>query len=196
MSDGNSLSLSNFDVSGQDVQSGLKGFIYGERGVWRPGDPVYLSFILEDKQHVLPAGHPVIAQMRSSWGSNIVILIRFGFIVSIFNVLENTVPPTLMMAFQYPVGASGDVEKRKVCIGLSPVALWRVSIQLPLGSINWAITGCVFCCRQWYCHSSPRKQLQSDALRLSKPKVRFSDDGQRWFCLSWPGNEGFHYSSQ
>ena len=69
VSDGNSLSLSNFDVSGQDVQSGLKGFIYGERGVWRPGDPVYLSFILEDKQHVLPAGHPVIAQLIDPKGN-------------------------------------------------------------------------------------------------------------------------------
>ncbi|MCM1030516.1 MAG: MG2 domain-containing protein [Oscillibacter sp.] len=69
VADGNSLSLSNFDVSGQDVQSGLKGFIYGERGVWRPGDPVYLSFILEDKQQVLPAGHPVIAQLIDPKGN-------------------------------------------------------------------------------------------------------------------------------
>lgn len=69
VSDGNSLSLSNFDVSGENVQSGLKGFIYGERGVWRPGDPVYLSFILEDKQHVLPAGHPIIAQLIDPKGN-------------------------------------------------------------------------------------------------------------------------------
>lgn len=69
VSDGNSLSLSNFDVSGQDVQSGLKGFIYGDRGVWRPGDPIYLSFILEGKQQVLPAGHPVIAQLIDPKGN-------------------------------------------------------------------------------------------------------------------------------
>lgn len=71
VSDGNSLSLSNFDVSGQDVQSGLKGFIYGERGVWRPGDDIYLSFIMEDKQNVLPAGHPIIAQLIDPKGNNI-----------------------------------------------------------------------------------------------------------------------------
>jgi hypothetical protein len=40
------------------VQSGLKGFIYGDRGVWRPGDP-YTTFILEDKLKTLPADHPV-----------------------------------------------------------------------------------------------------------------------------------------
>ena len=57
--DNNSLSLSNFDVSGTSVQSGIKGFIYGERGVWRPGDTLFLTFMLEDKNRTLPANHPV-----------------------------------------------------------------------------------------------------------------------------------------
>lgn len=52
---GESLSLSNFNVSGEYVNKGLKGFLYGERGVWRPGDSLYLSFILEDKLKQLPA---------------------------------------------------------------------------------------------------------------------------------------------
>lgn len=68
LSDGNALSLSNFDVSGQHVQMGVKGFIYGERGVWRPGDEIYLSLILEDKLGVLPSGHPVIAQLTDPNG--------------------------------------------------------------------------------------------------------------------------------
>lgn len=54
-----SLSLSNFDVSGIEIQKGLKGYIYGERGVWRPGDSIYLTFILEDKLKSLPKDHPV-----------------------------------------------------------------------------------------------------------------------------------------
>ena len=33
---GSALSLSSFDVSGEVVQKGIKGFIYGDRGVWRP----------------------------------------------------------------------------------------------------------------------------------------------------------------
>lgn len=68
LSDGNALSLSNFDVSGQHVQMGVKGFIYGERGVWRPGDEIYLSLILEDKLGVLPDGHPIIAQLTDPNG--------------------------------------------------------------------------------------------------------------------------------
>lgn len=66
--DGGSLSMSNFDVSGQSAGNGTKGFIYGERGVWRPGDSVYVAFILEDKQNWLPDGHPIIFELYDSRG--------------------------------------------------------------------------------------------------------------------------------
>lgn len=59
LDDGNALPLTRFDVGGDQVQSGVKGFIYGERGVWRPGDSIYLSFILEDKAKKMPADMPV-----------------------------------------------------------------------------------------------------------------------------------------
>jgi len=59
LDDGNSLSVSNFNVAGQTLQKGLKGFIYGERGVWRPGDNLYLSFILNDASNKIPLGHPI-----------------------------------------------------------------------------------------------------------------------------------------
>ncbi len=59
LKDGNSLSLSKFDVSGNRLQRGLKGYIYGERGVWRPGDSLHLTFMLNDVANKLPKGHPV-----------------------------------------------------------------------------------------------------------------------------------------
>lgn len=66
--DGYSLSLSNFDVSGTKIQKGLKGFIYGERGVWRPGDTLFLSFMLEDKNGMLPKNHPVSFELINPEG--------------------------------------------------------------------------------------------------------------------------------
>ena len=57
--EGSALSLSTFDVDGEVVQKGLKGFIYGERGVWRPGDTLHLSCMLYDREKTLPAVHPV-----------------------------------------------------------------------------------------------------------------------------------------
>ncbi len=66
--DGYSLSLSNFDISGTKIDKGLKGFIYGERGVWRPGDTLFLSFMLEDKNHTLPKNHPVSFELINPEG--------------------------------------------------------------------------------------------------------------------------------
>ena len=68
LDDGSSLPLSRFDVSGDVVQNGLKGFIYGERGVWRPGDSLFLSFVLEDKLKKLPGGYPVTFELYNPSG--------------------------------------------------------------------------------------------------------------------------------
>lgn len=68
LDDGSSLSLSKFDVGGEVVQKGVKGMIYGERGVWRPGDSLYLTFVLEDKNKVLPLEHPVTFELLDPQG--------------------------------------------------------------------------------------------------------------------------------
>ncbi|RED48743.1 alpha-2-macroglobulin family protein [Seonamhaeicola aphaedonensis] len=68
LSDGNSLSLSKFDISGSRLQRGLKGYIYGERGVWRPGDTLHLTFMLNDKANTLPNEHPVKMEITNSNG--------------------------------------------------------------------------------------------------------------------------------
>ncbi len=68
MDDGSALATSHFDVAGEAVQEGIKGFLYGERGVWRPGDPIYLTFILQDDRDRLPADHPVIFELRDPKG--------------------------------------------------------------------------------------------------------------------------------
>ncbi len=62
------LSTSNFDVTGSNVQKNIKGFIYGERDVWRPGDTIFTSFILEDKQNILPKGHPLVFELYNPSG--------------------------------------------------------------------------------------------------------------------------------
>ena len=68
LDDGSSLPLSRFDVSGAEVKNGIKGFIFGERGVWRPGDTLYLNFILEDKEGKLPKDLPVELSLYTPQG--------------------------------------------------------------------------------------------------------------------------------
>jgi len=57
------LSISHFDVGGEKIQKGLKGYLYGERGVWRPGDDIFLTFVVQDKNNALPKDHPVTLQL-------------------------------------------------------------------------------------------------------------------------------------
>jgi uncharacterized protein YfaS (alpha-2-macroglobulin family) len=66
---GAARSVSQFNVSGQKVQQGIKGFLYGDRGVWRPGDSLYLAFMLEDKNQKLPEHHPVIFELANPMGT-------------------------------------------------------------------------------------------------------------------------------
>ncbi len=59
MADGLSLSLSEFNAGGTGYQQGLRGYIYTERDVWRPGDSVHLNFILWDPEGKIDDRHPV-----------------------------------------------------------------------------------------------------------------------------------------
>ena len=68
LEDGNALSLSKFDVSGKELQKGLKGFIYTERGVHRPGDSIHFTFVLNDQANPLPKGHPVTMELKDARG--------------------------------------------------------------------------------------------------------------------------------
>ena len=65
------LPVSHFDVGGETVVDGLKGYLYGDRGVWRPGDTIYLTFALQDRTQdaaAQPPGHASSCAIRAaSW---------------------------------------------------------------------------------------------------------------------------------
>ena len=42
--------------------------MYGERGVWRPGDTLHISFILEDREKRIPDKHPVALEIYNPKG--------------------------------------------------------------------------------------------------------------------------------
>ncbi|MDR0349590.1 MAG: alpha-2-macroglobulin [Tannerella sp.] len=68
MVDGEENMLSRFDTGGKDIQKGLKGYIYGERGVWRPGDTLHISFMVEDREKRIPDNHPVSIEVYNPRG--------------------------------------------------------------------------------------------------------------------------------
>lgn len=66
--DGSSLPLSKFNIDGATSKNGIKGFVFGERGVWRPGDSLFISCIIEDKDNKLPKEHPIEMELINPKG--------------------------------------------------------------------------------------------------------------------------------
>jgi uncharacterized protein YfaS (alpha-2-macroglobulin family) len=62
------MATSHFEVGGGLPVSGIRGLIYGERGVWRPGDTLYLTFLLSDPKNTLPPDHPVSFDLEDPKG--------------------------------------------------------------------------------------------------------------------------------
>lgn len=65
---GSALSVSHFEVEGEKAEKGVKGFLYGERGVWRPGDTIHLVFILQDLKKVIPTDFPITFELQDPRG--------------------------------------------------------------------------------------------------------------------------------
>ncbi|GAB4135775.1 MAG: hypothetical protein Fur0041_10040 [Bacteroidia bacterium] len=132
LDDGSSLSLSAFDVSGASVQKGLKGFIYGERGVWRPGDTLFLSFILEDKQKKLPATHPVAFELINPRGQTVSRITKAQSVNGFYNFTTVTEPdaPTGNWLAKVKVGGATFTKNIKV----ETIMPNRLKIELDFGS--------------------------------------------------------------
>ncbi|MBB4081017.1 hypothetical protein GGR28_003658 [Lewinella aquimaris] len=68
INEGEALPVGRFEVGGGEANSGIRGAFFGERGVWRPGDSVFLNFVLADKSNLLPTDYPVAFTLRDARG--------------------------------------------------------------------------------------------------------------------------------
>lgn len=132
LDDGSSLPLSRFDVKGEEVQEGMKGFLYGERGVWRPGDSLYLTFVLEDRDNKLPPNHPVLLELYNPKGQ---LYKRINQHISLngfynFNTLTDADAPTGSWLAKVKVG--GAVFTRNIRI--ETVKPNRLKVKLDFGA--------------------------------------------------------------
>ncbi|MDN5214275.1 MG2 domain-containing protein [Fulvivirgaceae bacterium BMA12] len=130
--DGNALSLSSFDVSGQVVEKGIKGFIYGERGVWRPGDDIFLTFILEDKNDQLPDKHPVIFELRNPKGQIKQKLVKTASIGNMYHFATKTAVDDPTGNWQATVQVGGATFRKSLKI--ETIKPNRLKINLDFGT--------------------------------------------------------------
>ncbi|MEY4929710.1 MAG: hypothetical protein RI909_434, partial [Bacteroidota bacterium] len=172
--DGESLSLSNFNVAGEYVNKGLKGFLYGERGVWRPGDSLYLSFILEDKLKLLPPSHPVVFELQNPQGQVTSRLVRSNSENGFYKFATATSPdaPTGNWTGRVKVGGTEFIQPIKI----EMVKPNRLKINLDFGvdkltADNHAITGDL---KVNWLHGAPGKNLRAQfEVILTKGTTKF-----------------------
>lgn len=109
LNDGKVLSVSRFDVAGAQTQKGLKGYLYGERGVWRPGDTLFLSFMLNDKSNDLPENHPVKFELSDPYGKITRREIRYNSLNNLYTFITTTDAnaPTGNWTAKVSVGGAG-----------------------------------------------------------------------------------------
>ena len=116
LDDGSSLMLSKFDVAGAEIKNGIKAFIFGERGVWRPGDTLFLGCIIEDKTNKLPKDHPVELQLISPRGQLYKRVVQpnaaDGF--NLFKLVTDADVPTGNWTCKVTVGAATFDKKLKI----------------------------------------------------------------------------------
>ncbi|HHQ47983.1 MAG TPA: hypothetical protein ENK19_03770, partial [Acidobacteria bacterium] len=127
---GSALSLSNFDVAGAEVPKGVRGFLYGDRGVWRPGDTMYLSFILFDPDRILPADHPVRLELRNPEDQLVTAVTRTKGIDGFYTFAVATAPDASTGSY-HAVARVGDLSFSKL-LKVETVRPNRLDIDLEL----------------------------------------------------------------
>ncbi|MFR9165823.1 MAG: alpha-2-macroglobulin family protein [Dysgonomonas sp.] len=155
-----SLSLSNFDVSGKEIQKGLKGYIYGERGVWRPGDTIYLSFILEDKDKTLPKDHPVSLEIFTPRGQLFQKYISTNNVDGFYTFKVVTNPDSETGGWQAVIKVGGATFTKRLSV--ETVKPNRLKIRLDVGELVDASKGSFVgnLSSQWL-HGSPASNLKA-----------------------------------
>ncbi len=132
MDDGSSLSLSNFDVAGQKIEKGIKGMIYGERGVWRPGDTLLITFVMDDISHKLPKELPAIFELYNARGQLVKREVQKNHTMGFYTFRPVTDPeaPTGNWTVKVQVGGAS-FEKRLKVETIKPN---RLKMQLDFGN--------------------------------------------------------------
>ena len=130
LEDGNSLNLSRFEVEGQNNPLGLKGLLYGERGVWRPGDSLYLTFMLQDS-HTLPLTYPVTLELYDSRGKMTQRITKVNNLHHVYNFSTCTSPTAPTGVWTAKVLAGGAVFTKTLKI--ETVKPNRMKLRLDFG---------------------------------------------------------------
>jgi len=176
LDDGNSLSLSKFNVAGKKLLKGLKGYLYGERGVWRPGDTLHLTFVLNDKANPIPKGHPIRFELRDARGQMVHKQLSShksdGF--HNFSVPTETEAPTGNWKATVSVGGAKFTENLKIAT-VKPNRL-KIAIDFGENEVIQAAKGIHGDLAVNWLHGAPARNIKAEVkMKLATTNTSFPD---------------------
>ncbi|MBT8231558.1 MAG: hypothetical protein KJN84_02945 [Bacteroidia bacterium] len=182
-----SNSMSPFEISGTSHQNGIAGYLYGERGVWRPGDTLHLSYMLYDKKNTIASSHPVNLVVSDSKGKT-----KFNFSETensdglyVFHVPTNTSDPTGQWSATARIG-NHTTSKRLKVETIKPNRI-KVDMEFPNDEIDVSNNEAFKLVASWL-HGAPASDLRTEVdvkyLNVSAhfkafDKYRFSDPARK-----------------
>lgn len=165
------LSFSTFDISGNTLSKGMQGFLYGERGVWRPGDTLHLGLIVADREGTPPQSHPVVFTLTNSRGQQVDRTVVPGNAMNMYTYTPSLSPeaPTGTYMLRATIG---DVSFSK-SLRVETVKPNRLKIQLdlPEGGLQARVQTDLKLTSRWL-HGAPARNLDYSAT------VRFSPEAE------------------
>lgn len=171
------LEMSRFEIGGSNTIGGIKGEFYAERGVWRPGDSVFLHFVIEDRFRKLPAAYPIEFELFDAQGrlrEKRTELPAAGNIYSLHFATDQD-DPTGMWRAEIQAGGQSFSKNLKV----ETVKPNRLKIDLDFGNSPLSASNRTVNLKSDWLHGAPAKNLKADVELQIKPNYAGFD--------KWPG---------
>ncbi|MCL2649621.1 MAG: MG2 domain-containing protein [Candidatus Azobacteroides sp.] len=171
--DGEENSLSRFDVGGKETQKGLKGYVFGERGVWRPGDTLHISFILEDRTKKIPQNHPVTLEMYNPKGQFYTKLVSTNGMNGFYTFNIPTDPNDLTGFWNAYVKVGGASFHKSLRIETIKPNRLKINLEIPGNKINSSGNNPLTLSSYWLTGATARNLKASVEMSLSKVNTQF-----------------------
>ncbi len=187
VADGLSLSLSEFNAGGTGYQEGLRGYIYAERDVWRPGDSIHLNFILWDPEGKIDDRHPVNLTVTNPLGQKKIEKTSPLSIGGIYDLGFSTSSTDPTGTWMTKVEVGDAVFSKALRVETIKPNRLKIETELPK-EITGTIAGQKFDLTSTWLFGAPAANLKAKVEAQFSP-LTFSPDGFKDFIFSDPARQ-------
>lgn len=164
------LGLSRFDIGGVQGDGGIKGAFYAERGVWRPGDTVFLNFVLEDREKRLPKNYPVEFTLTDAQGRVVERRnVRSAFDGGLYPLTFTTKKKDVTGNWTATVRAGGESYRKQLMIETVKPNRLSIDLELPEGGLNPAVNNVTLVSKWLYGAPGADLKAKMEMMLFSRP---------------------------